>query len=126
MPASPLSIAHIKTSKQYDGALLINRYWFQWSDRRNLSNLVVRFDLLDDAGNVLTTSSVKLPKVSITGYMPGDSKPVYSGTVFITIDDVATHQATQFRYYVVTGILTKSDSVTGPMVGLVEDLSMHG
>jgi hypothetical protein len=36
MSAPPLTIAHIKTSKQYDGATLLNRYWFQWSDRRNL------------------------------------------------------------------------------------------
>lgn len=108
------------------GATLLHRYWFQWSDRKILSNLVVRFDLLDEAGNVLTTASVKLPKVKIVDRIEKDNSPIYDGTVFIKIDDIATHYATQFRYYVVPGILSKSKLVTWPMVGLVEDISMHG
>lgn len=92
MPAPPLTITHLKTSKQYEGAKLLNRYWFEWTSRINLSNLVVRFDILNDAGQVLTTASVKLPKVKVTGYVTAvdgvSQQAVYDSTVFIKLGDI--------------------------------------
>lgn len=111
MPAPSLTLSHLKTSRQHEGATLINRYWFQWSNRKNLTAQVVRVELLDDAGQVLTKGSVQLPKVKRTG-----------GPVWFHLDDIPREPPTQLRYYTVN-LLSKSEAVTAPMAGQFDDLS---
>jgi hypothetical protein len=128
MPAPSLTPTHLKTSKQIERGNLVNRYWFEWSNRKQLSGTVVRLELLDDAGQVLTTASFQLPKVKITGYVPASEtspqKPIYDSTVWIKLDDIVRDQMpASFRYYTV-GVTSKSEAVTSPMQGVYEDLSM--
>ncbi|SFF41464.1 hypothetical protein [Spirosoma endophyticum] len=71
---------------------------------------MVHFYILNQAGQVLTTASVKLPKVKVTGYVTAvdgvSQQAVYDSTVFIKLGDITREepdqQATQFRYYVLT------------------------
>ncbi|MVM30472.1 hypothetical protein GO755_10540 [Spirosoma sp. HMF4905] len=126
-----IALRHLSTKKQYnEQQTLVYRYWFEWFDRRSLAALVVRIDLLDKAGKVLTTTSIQLPKVKLTGSIAsqetGVQQPLYDSSVWIRIDDVITHEATQFSYYTLAGLFTKSASVTMTMDHKVEDLSMHG
>jgi len=130
MPQPSLTITHLKTSKQVEKMDVIHRHWFQWSDRKNLSNVVVRIELLNADGTVHTTVSVKLQKTRITGHAPAadgsGSKPVYDQPVFIQIDDVPEVRPTHFRYYTVSGVLTKSEKVTAEMAGIYEDITVYG
>lgn len=120
MPAPSLTITHLKTSRQHEGGQLINRYWFQWSNRKSLASQAVRVELLDEQGKLLTQASVQLPKVKRTGGT--DAAPVYDGAVWFYFDDVPTHEPRQLRYYTVN-LLSKSDSATAPMDGVQDDLS---
>ncbi|GAB3225944.1 hypothetical protein [Spirosoma arcticum] len=131
MLAPCLTLTHLKTSKQYEGASLINRYWFEWSKRRELSNLIVRLELLDATGLIVTTTSIRLPKVKITGYSPATEtepgKPIYNSTLWVHIDDVVLEPApTHFRYSTIVGFARKSEVVTAAMDGKYEDISQLG
>ncbi len=134
MKHSPcLTLTHLKTSKQYDTDphKLYHRHWFQWSDRRQLSHLIVRIELLDADGKLVTKSSIPLPKVKVTGYSPAtetdEQKPIYDGTVWIQIDDVVRQPApTQFRYYTIVSFDKRSETVSVTMEGKYEDISHLG
>ena len=130
MPAPSIDIVHLKTSRQYEGSTLINRYWFQWQNRRNLGNTAVRLELLDASGTILTTATVRLPKVKITGYTPApdgkSQQPIYSCSVWIKLDDAPrTPPPTHVRYCTVN-VFTKSYTVQQPMNGTYEDISYYG
>jgi len=123
MSTPSVDLQHIKTSQQYEGDSLINRYWFQWKNRRVLTNVIIRLDLLDQDGKVLTTTSVKLSRTKITGYTPATKtepqRPIYDGSVWIHIDDVVRdEQPAQFSFYTVTGSSQKSEVVIGKIDGL--------
>ncbi len=131
MPAPCLTLKHLKTSKQYEGADLIVRYWFEWQDRRDLATVLLGIDLLDADNQVLAQSRTKLPGVKITNYIPATEtspqKPVYDKTVWVMIDDVVrANMPVAFRYYVLTGLFKKSDMVTVPLDGKFDDISSNG
>ena len=102
----------INTSKQHQGAKVINRYWLGFLNHANSSNLVIRLDFPDKDGNTLFTASVKLPRS-----LSAESR-------WIQIDGV-DHDTlpASIRYFTVSGILTKSESATALMDGKFEDLS---
>ncbi|AUD02389.1 hypothetical protein [Spirosoma pollinicola] len=125
-----LDIQHLKTSHQNEPSGLINRYWFQWKNRRQLGNVTVRLDLLDVKGKILVTSRTKLPKVAVTDYIPATATepalPIYAGSTLISIDEPASDEKpTSFRYTTESGAFKKSDLATGPLDGIYEDLSMN-
>lgn len=132
MATPSLTQAHLKTSKQYQRTNLIHRYWFEWQNRRTLKAILLRIELLGPDGTVLTTSSVQLPKVKITGYLPATDtspqKPVYDSTVWIQLGDIIRDTLpTSLRYYTLSGLtMSKSDSVTVPMNGTYDDISHYG
>ena len=126
-----LTLTHLKTSKQFNGTSMIHRHWFEWSNRRQLSNLIVRLELLNADGAVVTKASIRLPKVKITGYSPAteteEQKPVYSSSVWIQLDDTLREpRPTQFRYYTIVGFDKRSETVTVNMDGKYEDISHLG
>ncbi len=125
-----VDILHLKTSHQNESSGLTNRYWFQWTNRRQLGNVTVRLDLLDARGKIVATSRTKLPKVNVTDYIPATATepalPIYDSPAFITIDKLVTNeQPISFRYTTESGAFKKSDLATGLLDGLFEDLSMY-
>lgn len=131
MPAPPITLVHLKTSRQQAQFGIIDRYWFEWQNRKNNGAIVLRIEFLDAAGNVVVESSVKLPKVKIKSFIPATEtepqKPVYDSSVWIQIDDVVREvMPVSFRYYTLTGLFSKSESVTSELVGKFEDISQHG
>lgn len=122
-----LTLSHLISKKQHDDQLvLIRKHWFQWSDRRTLSALVLRIDLLDAAGAIIDNASVRMPKVKVTGHVPGDPpQPIYDSPVFIALDGPVDRQPVSFRYYTVEGVMKKSAPVTTAFTEKFEDLSMY-
>ncbi|UHG93248.1 hypothetical protein [Spirosoma oryzicola] len=130
MPKPSLTLVHLKSSVQYDGPDLITRHWFQWSNRKSLGSIVLRVELLDSDGKVLTEGRFELKKTTVTGYLPndeqGNEQPIYDTSVWLQLDDVVRDaKPWQFRYFT-ANLLSKSDKVTADMSGKFEDISQLG
>ena len=127
MPAPALDLRHLKTSRQRENGFLIRRYWFEWQNRRQLDRLVIRIELLSAIGTVLTDASFRLPKTRITGYVPDEPKrSIYDGSVWLQLDDIdrVDEPPAIARYYTITGLNKKSETVDLALSGIFDDLSM--
>ncbi|MCX6217588.1 hypothetical protein [Spirosoma sp.] len=129
MPAPCLELTHLKTSQQFDNELDLDVmvYWFQWSNRTRLGKLEIEIELLDQAGAVVAPSRTHMPAVKIVGYTGKNPQhPVYSASVWIQIMDlVRSPRPVSFRYYTVTGLFKRSETVTAPLDGAFNDISIY-
>ncbi|WP_212768261.1 hypothetical protein [Larkinella sp. C7] len=123
----PITVTSMVTKKIVEDGLPIHRYFFQWSDRNTLGALVLRMELLDDSGRVLASGSINLPKTKRELTQTGEGEIwVYDQTPYFYLDDVASHQATKFRFTAVVGLLKKYPAIEGVMNEKFEDLSIYG
>ncbi|WP_234734785.1 hypothetical protein [Tellurirhabdus bombi] len=97
------------------------RHFFNWRDRRDLKNLVVRIVLKDAEGKEIHKASVKLPKAKQIGTakVDGVEKPHYDQPTYFYVD--ADGEAVTFEYYTVH-VVTKSKSFVGVVSEKREDL----
>lgn len=122
----PITVTSLVTKKIMEDGLPIHRYFFQWSDRNTLGALVLRMELLEDSGKVLTSGSVQLPKTKSELTQTGEGQIwVYDQTPYFYLDNVASHQDTKFRYTGVVGIFKKATTIEGVLNEKFEDLSMY-
>lgn len=130
MPKPSLKLTHLKSSTQYDDPGLITRHWFEWSNRKSLGSIILRVELLDADGKVLTEARFELKKTVVTGYLPkdanGEEQPIYDTSVWLQLDDVVRDvKPVKFRYFT-ANVLSKSDKVTADMSSNFEDISQLG
>jgi len=115
-----LDIQYLKTTSQNTSSGLITRFWFQWTNRRQLGPVTLRLDLLDARGKIVLTSRTKLPKATVTGYEPATAKepalPLYDCTTALSLEQLMEDDQrppTAFRYTTESGAYKKSDVVVG-------------
>ncbi len=65
-----VDLIHLKASRLQVAGLLLDRYWFGWSNRCKGGTLVLCLELLDEAGQVIRESAISLPPVKVRGYVP--------------------------------------------------------
>lgn len=124
--ASPhVDLLHLKTSRYEQDGSMIERYWFQWSNRRKGGKMALRLDLLDEQGKQITRSVIRLPSVRVQGYIPpSDTRPqqlIYDSNVRIHLDLVVGERQPVFFSYCTVGVY-KSESVRGLLRGPLEEV----
>ncbi|HLL95844.1 MAG TPA: hypothetical protein VK404_12770 [Spirosoma sp.] len=126
MPSPHVDLLHLKTSRQEQDGSLIERYWFQWSNRRKWGKMALRLDLLDEQGKPISRSVIRLPPVRVQGYIPPTgTRPqqlIYDSDVRIYLDLMVGERQPVFFSYCTIGVY-KSESVRGLLKGKLEEES---
>ncbi|ARK13069.1 hypothetical protein A6C57_23520 [Fibrella sp. ES10-3-2-2] len=120
MPKPSLTLTHLKTSKQYEAGQTINRYWFQWADRKSLDIVNVRLLFRGAGGVALADAGVKLAKTK------GTEIGGYDTPRWFSVDLPADHPTIeQVQYYTVRNLVSSSDKEVVALTGKQDDLTVY-